>query len=247
MLTTSNLRKKFSAESVLRGVDFSLGPGELVGLIGVSGSGKTVLARCLTGLEVFDQGMVHVDDLVFGSGTDPDDEVLSKVRQKAGFVTQNRALPPYRTVLCQVMEGPRYVLGLSERSAQESARSLLDQLGLAEHVHKYPSELSGGQLARVCLARAMIMEPSYLICDEVTANLDPVRAAEVAHALLQIVANGVGILLISHQLDFIRKFAARVDYLDRGEIVASGKPGEMLVNPRDPRLAEFLANAAIGR
>jgi ABC-type polar amino acid transport system ATPase subunit len=248
MISAQQLQKSFSPEEiVLKAVNFSLAPGELIGLIGVSGSGKTVLARCLTGLEPFDFGEVRVESITFGPATDPDDSIFADIRRIVGFVTQNRALPPYRTVIDLVSEGPRYVLGLTRGYALEVARKQLTDLGLARHLGKYPPELSGGQLSRLCLARALVMQPKYLICDEVTANLDPVRAAEVSLVLLNVLKTGVGILFISHQLEFIRQFATRVDFLDGGEIVASGKPVDVFREPRHDSLKKFLESAFLSR
>lgn len=247
MLIAKDIEKSFPSERVLKRVNFSLAPGELVGLIGMSGSGKSVLARCLTGLESFESGEVSVDTLVIGPSTAPDSNIASRIRRLVGFVAQNRALPPYRRVIDQVTEGPRHVLNLGQEQAYRLAKDLLIDLDLGTHLHKFPPELSGGQLTRVCLARAMAMGPRYLICDEATANLDPVRAAEVARILLSVAETGVGILFISHQLSFIRQFAARVDYLDSGEIVASGKPREVLSSPREPRLIAFLDKALLGQ
>ena len=216
-------------------------------MIGYSGGGKTVLARCIVGLEKFDAGTVEVDGVVIGPQLGPDDPSWVPVRIKVGLVAQNRALPPYRTVIDLIAEGPRFVLGLTRHDAHSRSISWLERLGLERHTHKYPHELSGGQLARVCLARALVMEPSYLICDEVTAQLDPLMAAEVATSLLDVVKLGVGVLLISHQIEFLRRYASRVEFLDHGHIVASGFATDMLDAPTNERVRAFLQGIALGR
>lgn len=241
MLSATNIHKAFGRVEVLKGVDFTVAPGEIVGIVGASGSGKTVLARCLVGLEEADQGKLALD----GSGNQikfPADGDVDwpTIRRRVGYVSQARSLPPYRTILELVMEGPRYVKRLPKAEAEGIAIKLLNDFKLFEHVHKFPTEISGGQLARVCLARAMAMNPAYLLCDEVTANLDPPAAAKVGESLLKARDRGVGLAIISHQLGFIRTFGDRVDFLDNGRIAESGPPEITLTNPRNDELARFV-------
>jgi len=247
MMIANSIHKRIGKEIVLDGASMRLAPGELVGLIGASGAGKTILARCLIGLETWDSGTLTVDSIAVNRPFSVDDPTWESVRQKIGWVAQNRGLAPYRTVIEQVVEGPRHVRRMSREAAMEKALRWLEQLGLGPHIHKYPAELSGGQLARVCLARALAMEPMYLICDEVTANLDPTMAAEVAASLLEVGKTGLGVLMISHQLEFLRHHATRVDFLERGHIAASGSPMDMLQNPENEGLRRFLSGTALGR
>ena len=232
---------------MLRGASISIEAGELIGLIGASGSGKTVLARCLIGLETWDTGRLVVDDLTIDHPYSVDDPIWLGVRRKVGFVAQNRALPPYRTAYAQIAEGPKFVKGSSQDDIDLKMGQWIGRLGLTPHLNKYPAELSGGQLARVCLARALVMEPRYLICDEITAGLDPITASEVAVALLEVIQSGVGLLLISHQIEFLKRYATRVDFLQSGQIVAAGLPESMLVAPEHKGLREFLAGVTLGR
>lgn len=247
MLSAKDIHKRIGSEHVLRGASVEVSPGELVGLIGLSGGGKTVFARCILGLETWERGTVEVDGVTIGSVRDPDAPSLHSIRRKIGLVTQDRSLPAYRSVSDLVAEGPLFVGGHGRKLALEKANRWIEKLGLAAHAHKYPTEISGGQLARLCLARALVMEPAYLICDEMTANLDPVIAAEVAVALLDIVKMGVGVLMISHQLEFLRRYATRIDYLEGGQVVASGSPEEIFLRPSHPGLSGFLTGAALGR
>lgn len=241
MLHLNNIHKSFGEAEVLKGVDFSVSSGEIVGLIGVSGSGKTVLARCAVGLEVADGGALTLSENNFSVDFSANSSVeWSQLRQSVGYVSQVRALPPYRTVLDLVQEGPKYVLGYEARQAEGVALELLEKFQLANHCCKYPGEISGGQLARVCLARALAMKPDYLICDEITANLDPVAAAGVGKALLKASGEGVGLVMISHQLGFLREFGTRVDFLSDGVIIESGPPTKVFEEPKDERVRQFI-------
>jgi len=247
MLLAEGISKSFGNERVLNSTSISVGPRELVGLIGASGSGKSVLARCLVGLETWDEGRLTVEGHQIEGIHPVEDSKWINVRRVIGIVFQQRGLPPYRTAWDQIAEGPKHVLRLSPEAIRALADPWVSKFGLSAHLEKYPSELSGGQLARVCLARALVMQPRYLVCDELTAPLDPIIAAEVAISLLEIVNAGVGLLLISHQLEFLRRYATRVDFLDGGSIVASGSPDEMLVRPVHRQLLAFVSAAELGR
>ena len=247
MLVADGICKTIGREQLLSDATLSLASGELVGLIGASGAGKTVFARCMVGLETWDSGSLRVDDLLIAEPHAVDDPAWRPVRRLVGLVAQNRALPPYRTARDQILEGPRFVGGVASEHAATSAAPWIERLGLKSHLDKYPAELSGGQVARVCLARALVMEPRYLICDELTAPLDPAMAAEVATALLEVVKAGVGVLMISHQLEFLRRFATRVDYLHAGRIIVSGDAASTLLNPTNDALRQFLSGSELGR
>jgi ABC-type polar amino acid transport system ATPase subunit len=247
MIDINSVSKAFRTEQVLRNLSLRLNEGEFAALIGASGAGKTVLARCIVGLETIDSGRIKIDDLNLGSELRTDSEQWIQVRKKVALVSQNRALPPYRKVLDQILEGPKYVLGLSRGRAMEQAMPWIKRLDLSEHIQKYPMELSGGQVARVCLARAVVMNPKYLICDEVTANLDPFMAAEVAQSLIEVASTGMGILLISHQIEFIRRYTSVVHFLYKGVIECSGKPNLILSDPPNGVLKQYLKGTNLGR
>lgn len=247
MLLAEGIAKQFAGEVVLRGVTFTLGPGELVGLIGVSGAGKTVLARCLIGLERWDRGAIQIDDTLIDQSFPVDDVHWQSVRRKVGLVAQNRAVPPYRRIGELIVEGPVEVLGVKAKDARAVAATWIERFQLTDHLSKFPAEVSGGQLARACLARALAMSPRYLLCDEISSPLDPNTAATVANALLEIAHSGVAVLMISHQLEFLRRHASRIDFLDGGVIAASGAPEEMLTRPECEALRCFIAGIEVGR
>lgn len=239
MLNVEGITKSFGAVPVLEGVDFAISPGEMVGLIGASGSGKTVFAKCLVGLIHADSGS-HTLDGETRSLPSGRARQWNEVRRKVGYVSQARALPPYRTITQLVAEGPFHVLGMPKADAIGRAWQLLDRFDLSSHREKYPGEVSGGQLARVCLARALAMSPRYLICDEVTANLDPIASAAVGDILLEARENGVGLIIISHQLGLIREHADRLDFIDGGKIVCSGDAKSLVASPENASLEAFL-------
>lgn len=239
MLKLIGLHKAFGSDPVLNGVSFDLSPGQIVGLIGRSGSGKTVLARSIVGLTNSDAGTL---EFAGKSYILPHDlkEAWEPIRQRIGYVFQARSLPPYRTLVELVSEGPRYVLRMPKHESIELAASLLNEFDLGSHRHKYANEISGGQLARVCLARAMAMSPEYLICDEVTANLDPIASAAVGQYLLRARERGLGLVIISHQIGFIREYADRLDFLHDGQIQCRGRPKNLFEAPQDSDLEAFL-------
>ncbi len=247
MIVAEGIAKQFGRELVLRDVTLTLAPGELVGLIGASGSGKTVLARCLIGLEQWDRGEVQVDDSLISQSYPVDDVRWQTIRRKVGLVAQNRAVPPYRRIEELILEGPTEVLGLKVSEARVLAATWIERFRLKDHLSKFPTEVSGGQLARACLARALAMSPRYLLCDEISSPLDPNTAATVANALLEIAHSGVAVLMISHQLEFLRRHASRIDFLDGGVIAASGTPEEMLARPTTEALQRFVEGVEVGR
>ncbi|MCK6603099.1 MAG: ATP-binding cassette domain-containing protein [Bacteroidetes bacterium] len=248
MLKVKKLYKSFGTTPVLKGVDFTILPGQIVGLVGTSGSGKTVLARSLVGLErpeageyLFDEQNVNIQFPV---------EVKfpwAFLRQHIGYVSQVRALPPYRTILDLVAEGPNVVKKIKLEDSRKIAKLLLRTFGLNGHENKFPGEVSGGQLARVCIARALAMEPKYLLCDEITANLDPIASVSVADVLVKASERGIGIVFISHQLGFLRQYGERIDFLNNGTIIESGPPKTLFRRPFTKELKEFIRAEIIAR
>lgn len=247
MLHAENVRKQFGKTSVLQGVSLTVAPGEIVGLVGASGAGKTVFSRCVVGLEPIDDGSVCVDGAVLGPDAHRFDPAAQRVRELVGLVSQSHRMPAYRRIESIIAEGPRVVRRLSRDVVKQCVQKWSNRLGLTAHLKKYPLELSAGQMARVLLARVAALEPRFLICDEMTANLDPATAGEVAGLLESLASDGVGLLVISHQFDFLRRSARRVAVLAAGCIVEDGSPEQVFSNPHSQEGRRFLAAAFRGR
>ena len=230
--------KAFGAESVLRGIDLEVGLHEVVVLIGASGSGKSTLLRCINGLETVDAGSIVLDgDLdVTAFKTD-----LDAVRRRVGIVFQSYNLFPHMTVIDNVTLGPRKVLKVSGAEANERARQLLARFGLADKAEDYPDRLSGGQQQRVAIVRALAMSPELMLFDEITSALDPLLVGEVLDAVRELKAEGLTILMATHEMGFAKEVADRVCFLDGGIVLEQGTPERVFSDPSERRTREFLA------
>ena len=230
--------KAFGAESVLRGIDLEVGLHEVVVLIGASGSGKSTLLRCINGLETVDAGTIVLDgDLdVAAFKTD-----LDAVRRRVGIVFQSYNLFPHMTVIDNVTLGPRKVLRVSRAEANDRARQLLARFGLADKADDYPDRLSGGQQQRVAIVRALAMSPELMLFDEITSALDPLLVGEVLDAVRELKAEGLTILMATHEMGFAKEVADRVCFLDGGVVLEQGTPGQVFGDPQERRTREFLA------
>ena len=226
--------------SVIQGVNFSVGTGETVALIGPSGGGKSTLLRCLNGLTEFSSGEISVA----GRSLLPDGKTpfadLRFVRTSLGMIFQDYRLFPHKSVLANVMEGPIAVQGKSPEEARSLAEGLIRRVGLADFAGQFPGSLSGGQQQRVAIARALAMKPTGLLCDEITAALDPQLKGEVLGLLAQLREEGLTILMVTHEIGFARKSADRIVLLDGGKIIEDGPPEQVLDHPRSDRTREFL-------
>jgi polar amino acid transport system ATP-binding protein len=241
MLEISKLSKCFGVRSVLRNVDLQLASGEIVGLIGASGSGKSLTARCIVGFQGADTGFLTCPgfegpiDLGISRAID-----WPRVRRVIGYVSQEKVLRPYVKIINQISEGPEIVLGIRKNESRDMALHALEELNVVNHAQKYPTEVSGGELARICLARAFVMAPKVVVCDEPFANLDPLAARMLGIALLRIAQSGTGVLLISHQLNFLRHHSAKLNFLCNGCIQVAGTPTEFYSNSASPELRAFI-------
>ena len=235
-LELEGVRKSFGKLEVLRGVDLMLAEHEVVCLIGASGSGKSTLLRCVNMLEPVDSGRirVHGED-VTARGVD-----LNRVRRGIGIVFQAFNLFPHMSVLRNITLGPRKALGLSKEAAETRADELLGRFGLLDKRDEYPDRLSGGQQQRVAIVRALAMQPGLLLLDEVTSALDPELVAEVLSAIRELAAEGMTMLIATHEMGFARDVAHRVCFLDAGVILEEGTPEEIFGAPREPRTQQFL-------
>ena len=237
LLWLDGVRKDFGAHQVLTGVDLEVEEQEVVCLIGASGSGKSTMLRCINLLETVDDGTIWLDGRDI---TDPRVDV-NDVRRHVGIVFQAYNLFPHITVLGNVTLGPRRSKHVRRDEAEATARALLDRFGLADKAGAYPDSLSGGQQQRVAVIRAMAMRPRLLLLDEITSALDPLLVAEVLDVIAELKEEGMTILMATHEMDFARRVADRIVFLDNGTIVEEGVPEEMFTAPSDPRTARFLA------
>lgn len=235
-LELRDVRKAFDDKVVLSDIDLSVVPHEVVCLIGASGSGKSTLLKCVDLLVPIDRGEITLDgEVITGGDVNP-----NTVRQRMGIVFQSFNLFPHMKVIDNVTLGPRKVHGSARGEAEDRARELLDQFGLADKADEYPDRLSGGQQQRVAIIRALAGEPSLMLFDEVTSALDPELIAEVLNAIRDLKDGGMTMLIATHEMGFARDVADRVLFLDEGVILEEGPPGEMFSNPRQPRTQEFL-------
>ncbi|MFE8936338.1 amino acid ABC transporter ATP-binding protein [Streptomyces sp. NPDC007872] len=239
LLRIRGLRKQYGERLVLRSVDLDVAEHQVVCLIGGSGSGKSTLLRCVDLLEVVDDGTVHLGDTEL---TDPrlDPDVA---RRRIGIVFQAYNLFPHLSVLDNITLAPRQVHGVPRRKAEGSARELLNRLGLADKAHEHPDRLSGGQQQRVAIARALATEPELLLFDEITSALDPELVGEVLDVVADLKGRGLTILMATHEMDFARRVADRVCFLEGGVIVEQGTAEQVLTAPQEEATRRFLARA----
>ncbi len=245
MIEIADLWKAFGAVQVLKGISLRVERGSVVAIIGPSGSGKSTLLRCINLLEEPDRGSIRVGEreMRFGGGkrTKPADRELSAFRASTGMVFQHFNLFAHMTALGNVMAGPTIVKRLARREVEEMARALLTKVGLGDKADVYPSHLSGGQRQRVAIARALAMNPSVMLCDEVTSALDPELVGEVLGVIAQLAREGMTMVIVTHEIAFAHEVADLVAFISDGVIVESGPPAQLLEHPENPRTRGFLA------
>ena len=240
ILELKGLAKSFGALQVLKGIDFSVQPGELAFIIGPSGSGKSTLLRCCNRLEEPDGGSVTVDGVdITAPGVD-----INRLRQKIGMVFQSFNLYPHMTALGNVTLALRKVQGMDKATAEAKGRAALARVGLTDKADSYPNQLSGGQQQRVGIARSLALEPLIVLFDEPTSALDPELVGGVLKVMRELRESGMTMVVVSHEMAFARAAADRVVFMDEGHIVEQGPPEEVFGNPKHPRLREFLATLA---
>ena len=243
MLQVKNINKTFHANSVLKGIDFSIEKGEVVALIGPSGSGKTTFLRCLNLLERPEQGQLNFADLHidFAHKINKADELA--LRRRTSMVFQQYNLFPHRTALENVMEGMVTVQKIAKDKAREKALALLKKVGLSDKAELYPSQLSGGQQQRVGIARALAVEPQLILLDEPTSALDPELVGEVLQTLKLLAQEGWTMIIVTHELNFAKEVADRVILMEQGQIVEQNRASEFFNNPQQERTRQFLLQA----
>lgn len=232
------LRKRFGTNEVLKGIDLDVKRGEVIAIIGKSGSGKSTLLRCVNGLEEFQDGSLEVDGQPLRHG---DARAMRALRQHVGMIFQSFNLFPHLSVGRNVMLAPTLVKKASGPEAEQAARKLLERVGLAEKFDASPDQLSGGQQQRVAIARALAMQPSVMLCDEITSALDPELVGEVLRVVESLADEGMTLLMVTHEMNFARKVSDRVVFMHAGRIHEIGPPQQLFGDPQTPELRQFLS------
>ena len=232
----SHLKKNFGALEVLKDISTDIHEGEVVVIIGPSGSGKSTFLRCMNKLEEITAGEVVVD------GTNLTDKHIdiNKVRENVGMVLQHFNLFPHMNVTQNLMLAPVELKKATKEEAKERAIHMLKKVGMDDKADAYPEQLSGGQKQRVAIARALCMTPDIMLFDEPTSALDPEMVGEVLQVMKQLAADGMTMVIVTHEMGFAREVADRVLFMDGGYIVEEGTPQEVLLNPKEPRTIDFL-------
>ncbi|CAM2774821.1 amino acid ABC transporter ATP-binding protein [Vibrio mytili] len=237
LVSVEQVHKYYGDNHVLKGVDLKINPGEVVSIIGRSGSGKSTLLRCMNGLEDYQEGVIIVDS----QSVENDDYKLRLLSRSVGMVFQSFNLFPHMTVGENVMLAPKLVLKKSPKECETLAKELLEKVGLADKFDAFPTNLSGGQQQRVAIARSLAMNPKVLLCDEITSALDPELVGEVLKVLEQLKAEGMTLILVTHEMNFARDVGDRVVFMNQGKVWETGLSEEVFAAPQTPELKSFLS------
>jgi hydroxyproline transport system ATP-binding protein len=238
MIEIKSVKKSFGELQVLKDISLTVEKGEVISVIGASGSGKSTMLYCINGLESIDAGQIIVDGVdVHARGTD-----LNKLRRNIGMVFQQWNSFPHLTTIENVALAPRLVLGKSRSEAREIARQQLEHVGLGDKLDVYPSRMSGGQQQRLAIARALAMNPGYMLFDEVTSALDPELVGEVLDTLHLLSDEGMTMIVVTHEIGFARDVSDRVAFFHEGVIEELGPPEQVLGNPQSKHTQKFLSN-----
>lgn len=237
LISVKELEKKFGKNEVLKGVSIDINKGDVVCVIGASGSGKSTFLRCLNLLEQPSGGKIYFEDQDLTSSKTN----LNLHRQKMGMVFQQFNLFPHLTVLKNLTLAPMMLKKLSKEEAEAKALALLERVGLADRASSYPNQLSGGQKQRVAIVRALCMEPDVMLFDEPTSALDPEMVGEVLDVMKELARDGMTMVVVTHEMGFAREVSNRVIFLDEGKIAEEGTPDDIFGNPQCERLRSFLA------
>ncbi|RED49182.1 amino acid ABC transporter ATP-binding protein (PAAT family) [Aestuariispira insulae] len=248
MLKVEDLHKNFGNIEVLKGVSLTARKGDVVSMLGSSGSGKSTFLRCINLLEMPNSGTVTVNNEVINMTTDrvgepkpADQKQVERIRSKLAMVFQSFNLWSHMTVLENIIEAPVHVLGLSKAEAIEKAEALMHKVGIYERQHYYPAHMSGGQQQRAAIARALAMDPDVMLFDEPTSALDPELVGEVLGVMRGLAEEGRTMIVVTHEMGFARDVSSDVIFLHQGRIEEQGPPSEVFTNPKSERFRQFLA------
>ncbi len=244
MIKLENIHKRFGDTEVLKGIDLDIKQGEIIVIIGSSGTGKSTLLRTVNFLEQADQGRITIDNISVDTQKHTKAEVLA-LRRRTGFVFQNYALFAHMTARQNIAEGLITVRGWKKDDAHKRAQEILDDIGLGDKGESYPAALSGGQQQRVGIARAMALQPELLLFDEPTSALDPEWVGEVLSLMKKLANQHQTMLVVTHEMQFAKEVADRVIFMADGNIVEQGSPQDIFDNPQDLRLQKFLNQVGI--
>ncbi|MGF7033544.1 polar amino acid transport system ATP-binding protein [Paenibacillus mucilaginosus] len=236
MINVKGLEKAYGSNKVLNGIDIEIAKGEVVVVIGPSGSGKSTFLRCLNLLEQPTGGDIEFDGISLLKGK----QDINRLRQRMGMVFQQFNLFPHMTVLKNITLAPLKLRKLNGERADKVARDLLRRIGLADKADSFPGQLSGGQKQRIAIARALAMSPDVMLFDEPTSALDPEMVGEVLDVMKELAAEGMTMIVVTHEMGFAREVGTRLIFMDGGKIVEQGKPAEVFANPQHPRTQDFL-------
>ena len=236
MLEIKKLKKKFGSKQVLKGINMTVEKGDIIGLIGPSGCGKSTLLRCMNLLEKPDSG-----EVIFEGDNLIDNKNFETLRRKIGMVFQQFNLFEHMTVLDNITYAPVKLKLMKKKEAEKEAKKLLKEIDLEGIMNQYPSQISGGQKQRVAIIRSLMMKPEMILFDEPTSALDPEMIGEVTSLMRTIADQGMTMIVVSHEMDFIKSFCSRVIFMDAGEVVEDGTSKDIFDNPKDERLRKFLS------
>ncbi|MCK7615950.1 amino acid ABC transporter ATP-binding protein [Roseibium sp. CAU 1639] len=236
MITMTSVNKWYGSYHALRNINFSVEPGERIVVCGPSGSGKSTMIRTLNRLEAHQEGTIVVDGIELHEKM----KDVDLVRMDVGMVFQHFNLFPHMTVLQNLMAGPMWVRGASEKDARNTAMHYLEKVHIPEHKGKYPGQLSGGQQQRVAIARALCMQPKVMLFDEPTSALDPEMVSEVLDTMTELARDGMTMVCVTHEMGFAKAVADRVVFMDAGQIIEQAEPERFFASPKNERLKIFL-------
>lgn len=241
MIHVSGLKKSFGDNEVLKGVDIDIHKGEVLVIIGPSGCGKSTFLRCLNLLETPSEGQIFLD----GTEITSPKVNINQQRQKMMMVFQHFNLFPHKTIMQNLTLAPIKLKKIPKAEAEEKAMKILERIGMADKANAYPSQLSGGQKQRVAIGRALAMDPEIILFDEPTSALDPEMVGEVLEVMKELAKSGITMACVTHEMGFAREVASNVVFFDNGVVAEYGTPQEVLSNPKNERLQNFLAKVLV--